>query len=244
MLTDEQMGEAVAEIVEALEDDGWFTLALQVRDVVADLRAQLAERDATLAAVRDAGGRLRAACLTTYPDTIQTPLPWGWGMVGHGDAKVAVVTCERGGEHYDVFEDPPPAVAEALVGLVAGALAILDATPAAGGRWVSDEVGRLLATVDHLRAQLAEAWLERNDARSTLAAVTAAIDEWAAAQIALDNLRAMTAAARIGEILDAAPPTGDVLGRIEVAVQDRLADVDRVVADLMRGDDDNTGGGA
>ena len=106
------------------------------------------------------------------------------------------------------------------------------------------EVGRLLATVDNLRADLAEAWRERNDARSTLAAVTAAIDEWVAAQIALDNLRAMTAAARIGEILDAAPPTGDVLGRIEVAVQDRLADVDRVVADLMRGDDDNTGGGA
>jgi len=41
MLTDEQMGEAVAEIVDALEGEGWFTLALQVRDVVDDLRAEV-----------------------------------------------------------------------------------------------------------------------------------------------------------------------------------------------------------
>jgi len=39
-----------------------------------------------------------------------------------------------------------------------------------------DEVGRLLATVDNLRADLAEAWRERNDARSTLAAVREALD--------------------------------------------------------------------
>ena len=126
MLTDEQMGEAVAEIVEALEDDCWFTLALQVRDVVDDLRARLDERDATLAAVRE-----------------------------------RVVTL---GEETT----PAGSMADAAVNDV-----------------VVDILDRVL---------LAPPAPHPDTVR--LAAVTAAIDEWVAAQIALDNLRAMTAAAR------------------------------------------------
>jgi len=50
----------------------------------------------------------------------------------------------------------------------------------AGGEACDDlhaEIEQLLATVDNLRAQLAEAWRERNDARSTLAAVRDAADD-------------------------------------------------------------------